>query len=328
MSTVNSSLSRNSLWTVKFDADGKVLKRHEHKGDDEHRDSKRVRFTHKQSDKRTDMELTEDTVAKRVKLSDTPSSSSSSHEIAPTLHDSSGEVEDLETRGSVMKKSRVGADLEISATEALTNAKLEVDRALDKANKTLHRLLEEFPLESEAVTKAAELDSIRDKRVYTEVYENEADAKIISGKWVVKPHKARYVLRGFEEDVKDEDVFASTTMTASVRMLPSQATDLRNEGCTVFTADVKTAFLNAHMKDGDVVYAKPPPKWQPETLDPSKGTVIWKLQRSLYWPEKRTETLAGPSRTDPQEVRLRPEHAGHLPVDTHDEASITRIPRG
>ena len=34
------------------------------------------------SDKRADMELTDDTVAKRVKLFDTPSSSSSSHEIA------------------------------------------------------------------------------------------------------------------------------------------------------------------------------------------------------------------------------------------------------
>ena len=144
------------------------------------------------------------------------------------------------------------------------DAKLEVDRALDWAKKTLHRLVAEIPLESEAVTKAAELSSIRGERVYTEVYESEVDAKIISGKWVLKPHRARYVLRGFEEDVKDEDVFASTTMTASVRMPLSQATDFRNEGYTVFTADLKTAFFNAHMKDGDVVYAKPPPEWQPE----------------------------------------------------------------
>ena len=211
--TILPVLVTDSLWTVKFDADGKVLKRHEHESDDEHRDSKRVRFTHKQFDKRADMELTDDTVAKRVKLSDTPSSSSPSHEIA-----------------------RVDADMEINAIEALTHAKLEVDRALDKANKTLHRLLEEMSLESEAVTKAAELNSIRDERVYTQVYENEADAKTFSGRWVLKTHKARYVLRGFEEDVKDEDVFASTTMTASVRTLLSEATDLRNEGYTVFTA--------------------------------------------------------------------------------------------
>ena len=56
--------------------------------------------------------------------------------------------------------------------------------------------------------------------------------------------------------MKDEYVFART-MTASVRILPSQATDFREEGYTVFTADVKAAFLKAHTKDGDVVYAKP-----------------------------------------------------------------------
>ena len=71
-------------------------------------------------------------------------------------------------------------------------------------------------------------------------------------------------------------------MTASVRLLLSQATDLRNERYTVFTADVETAFFNAHLKDGDVVYAKTPPEWQLETQDVCKGTVVWKLQKSLY----------------------------------------------
>ena len=108
MSTNNysQSLVTDSLWTVKFDANGRVLKRHEHEGEVEHRDSKRVRLTHKQPDKRADMELTDDTVVKRAKLFDTPSSSSSSHEITPILHDSSDEVGVPETRESVMKKSR------------------------------------------------------------------------------------------------------------------------------------------------------------------------------------------------------------------------------
>ena len=177
------------------------------------------------------MELTADTAATRAKLLDTSSSSSSSHDVAPNLYASSGGTRDSETRESAMKNSRVDADKEISAIEALTNANLEVERALDKAHKTLHRLLEKFPLEFEAATKATELDSTCDKRVYTEVYESEADAKIISGKWVLKPHRARYVLRVF-----------STTMTTSVRMPLSQATDLRNEGYTVFTADAKIVF--------------------------------------------------------------------------------------
>ena len=72
------------------------------------------------------------------------------------------------------------------------------------------------------------------------MYESEADAKIVCCKWVLKLHKAPYVLRGFEDDVKDEDVFANTTMTASVRMLLSQATDLRGDGCTVYCLSQRT----------------------------------------------------------------------------------------
>ena len=83
-------------------------------------------------------------------------------------------------------KPHVDTDMEISAIETLTNANLEVDRALNRANKTLHRLLKEIPLQSEAVTKAAELNSIRDKRVYTEVYENEADRR--EGRRRVRQH--------------------------------------------------------------------------------------------------------------------------------------------
>ena len=98
---------------------------------------------------------------------------------------------------------------------------MEVDRATGHSKQDVASFAGKIPLESKAVTNAAELNSFRDKRVYTEMYESEADAKIISGKWVLKPHKARYVLGVFEEDVEDEDVFASTTMTASVRMLLS-----------------------------------------------------------------------------------------------------------
>ena len=105
-------------------------------------------------------------------------------------------------------------------------------------------------------------ESLKDKRVEAEVYEHDVDRKVISGKLVLKrlgvvTSQARYVLRGFEEDVRTEDVFASTTLTASVRMLLSFAIGRKSEGCTVFTADVKTAFFNTDMKDGDVVYAEP-----------------------------------------------------------------------
>ena len=135
-----------------------------------------------------------------------------------------------------MKKPRVDADMEISAIETPSWKSIE---QLDTANKTLHRLLEKFhwslrqsPMPQNSTASGTSESTLRCTRA----------AKIISGKWVLKPHKARCVLRGFEEDVKVEDVVASTTMTASVRMLLSPATDLRNERYTVFTTDVQTAF--------------------------------------------------------------------------------------
>ena len=138
--------------------------------------------------------------------------------------------------------------------------------------------------------------------MYNVVYDDEAYGKVISGKWVLRPHKARYVLRGVEEDVTDEDVFASTTMTASVRMLLSLTTDLGDKSYTVYTAEVKTAFLNASMKDRDVVYARLPPEWQPESLDQSKGTVVWILQNSLCGLRSVAETLARPPGERSQEM--------------------------
>ena len=70
------SLVSDSLWTVKFDAHGTVLKRHDREDELDTRNPQRVRWTHKQPDKRTDLGTTDDTVAKRAKLSEPPSSSS------------------------------------------------------------------------------------------------------------------------------------------------------------------------------------------------------------------------------------------------------------
>ena len=211
----------------------------------------------------------------------------------------------------------MGADLEITAIDALTNAKLEVDRALDMASKTLHPLLEEIPVQNSTISETSE-STLRCTRA-------KPTPRLPAANWVLKPHEARFVLRGFEEDVKDEDVFASTTMTAFVRKLLSQATDLRSEWCTVFTADVKTAFLNAHMKDGDVGVRKAATRVAAgNSGSPERNSDQETTEKSL-WSEERAETLAA---ADPQEVWLRPGRAWQLLVDPRDEASITRTPCG
>ena len=71
------------------------------------------KLTQKQHEKRTGLDVTDDTT-NRAKLTDSLSSRSSSHcpqsVIAPNLHDSFGETGDPVTRESVAKKARVDAD--------------------------------------------------------------------------------------------------------------------------------------------------------------------------------------------------------------------------
>ena len=156
MSTNSSSLSRNKIRR----RCQRVLKRHEHGCD--------VRFTHKQLDRRADMELIDDTTAKRAKLFDTSSSIFFQVTILRRIcmfHLVKSEI--LRRVKASRRNLKWMLIWKFSAIEALTNAKLEVDRTLDKTDNTLHRLLEEIPLECEAITKAAELNSIRDNRVHT-----------------------------------------------------------------------------------------------------------------------------------------------------------------
>ena len=167
---------------------------------------------------------------------DTPSSSSSSHEFAPMEHDSSGVDESAETRESNAKNPRVDDDMEISAIEALTN---EVDRALDTANKTLHRVPEECPLESEAVNNAAE--------------------------------------------TQHEDVFASTTMSASLRengTLTSNRPQKRRvhrvhegwrRGICKTTSRVATGQIGPQQRHGDLEITEKS-VWTEECTD---GRTIW-----------------------------------------------------
>mgnify|MGYP003929433127 CR=1 FL=1 len=49
---------------------------------------------------------------------------------------------------------------------------------------------------------------------------------------------------------------------------------------TMYLADIKGAFLNAKMKDDEVILAQPPPEWTPTTQ--TKGRVVWKLKKALY----------------------------------------------
>ena len=75
---------------------------------------------------------------------------------------------------------------------------------LNSVNTTLRGTSNQPGSESEAAAKAPELKSLKDKRVYTGT----------TGAMSRRKHGTCCV--AFEEDVKTEDVFASTFLTASI----------------------------------------------------------------------------------------------------------------
>ena len=72
------------------------------------------------------------------------------------------------TNNGYCEGTSLDADMEISV-ETLSDAKLKEDLALNSAITTLHGTPNEPGSESEAVAKASELKSLKDKRVYNEI---------------------------------------------------------------------------------------------------------------------------------------------------------------
>ena len=75
----------------------------------------------------------------------------------------------------------------------------------------------ENPSKDEA--KASALQSRQEQKVFTEVSEHDVEPTVIRGKRVLRQLGALYALRGFQEDVKQDNVIAGTTLTKTVRLL-------------------------------------------------------------------------------------------------------------
>ena len=165
--------------------------------------------------------------------------------------------------------------MEISAIEALTNANLEVDRALDNADKTLHRLWEEISVESEAVAKAAELKS-RDKRVYTETYGSEADQRQVGAETTqgtIRTESFQGIREGRRRLRQHDDD------SISENALPCNQSQKRRLHSVHGRRENRLS--QRALKDRSKIFGRPPPEWRPVALDRNKGTVIWKLLKSL-----------------------------------------------
>ena len=186
--------------------------------------------------------------------------------------------------------------LEIDDEEAVPQAMIEsvfafeaeVDCELSAANKILHKdgdTIKDMDVCTELEAKMKEISKLEEMNVFKEVYEDDLpiDCQLISGRWVMtnpeqNVHKARWVMRGFEEHVDPDELFASTSSLASARLLLAVAVEKK---LAVYTADVKGAFLNADVPQEQMLYGHAPPEWQPKDLTDGRP-VAWKLLKSLY----------------------------------------------
>ena len=160
------------------------------------------------------------------------------------------------------------AGTEVSAVAALCSSTLSVRRVLNSANATLHRSPNDTVSQSESDENSEIQEGV--------VHEHDGEHKITSGTRVLKQLGDVTTNEScFGQDVQNEVVSTITALTASVRMLLSLATDSRDES---YRAGVNEPSSTASMKEGDVVYARPPRQWQPETKD----IPVWQLQSIVY----------------------------------------------
>ena len=123
--------------------------------------------------------------------------------------------------------------------------------------------------------KMKEIDSWKENDVYVEV--DNTNQKCISGRWIVKPKvidgqqsmKARYVLRGFEEEEHfrtDSPTCLRETLRLALALFPTKQWRINS-------IDFKTAFLQGKPIDREI-YVKPP-----REVNTNK---IWKLKKTAY----------------------------------------------
>ncbi len=167
------------------------------------------------------------------------------------------------------------------------------------ACKTAADILHE-PASPQSLTKTAtattqhqarlrELEGLEEMDTFQEVYENEIELpegdRVVTGRWVdteiADLHKARFVLKGFQQNVV-EDLYAGTVSAVTVRLMLSLCASRRSEGWECYVADVSKAFLHSDIGERPV-FCKPPPEWRPKVCTNRKrGGVIWQLKKALY----------------------------------------------
>ena len=115
------------------------------------------------------------------------------------------------------------------------------------------------------------IDDLTSNQTYERVPRQSVSQRVLSHRWVDKPHRSRYTVRGFEQELTGaEDFYAPTPLSCLVKTLLVCA---EREGHTVCFGDCTDAFLQSDLLEE--IYVEPPAEAQ-EPAD-----VVWRLHKAL-----------------------------------------------
>ena len=150
-------------------------------------------------------------------------------------------------------------------------------------------LLEPWVNNTEGLDKAKtiegmknEIQSMKTQQVYIEVHLDtltpQQRQQIIQSRWVLREKgntvRARIVAKGYTETISDlDEIYASTPIFCVLRTLLALSC---NNGWTVRTGDISTAFLHAAAATTDLYMYPPKEFYNPE------DNIIWKLNKAIY----------------------------------------------
>ena len=112
---------------------------------------------------------------------------------------------------------------------------------------------------------------LKANQTYERVQRQNVSQKILSHRWVDKPHRSRYTVRGYDKELTgSEDFYAPTPLSCLVETLLVCA---ERDGHTVYFGDCTDAFLQSDLLEE--INVEPPAEAQ-EPAD-----VVWRLHKAL-----------------------------------------------
>ena len=172
--------------------------------------------------------------------------------------DQSSSATDEEDRGPMViedKRQRLPDEIAMVTAECQDDSPIEWDEDEERVWK--HRL--------------KHIEDRKANQTYERVQRQNVSQRVLSHRWVDKPHRSRYIVRGYEQELTgSEDFYAPTPLSCLVETLLVCA---EREGHTVYFGDCTDAFLQSDLLEE--IYVEPPAEAQ-EPAD-----VVWRLHKAL-----------------------------------------------